>query len=206
MTAILRNPWFWVLMLIAFNALGPLRALTVHQIAYMESINIEREIAARYVGAAGLLTAAAFIIWGIVSDRIGRAWTFSLGAALLMLAVGLLYVMRGNASTLVLSGYILLFGLAEGTRSSQTTAMASDTFPNAGMGLINSIVGSLFGLGAAFGPWIVGILHDITGGYNAGFGVVIATTLISMLAFIALANRQRLSPERAKVTAPASGD
>ena len=45
---LLREPVFWALMLVGLTALAPVRSLTVHQIAYMESAGIERERRRQY--------------------------------------------------------------------------------------------------------------------------------------------------------------
>ena len=52
-------------MIVGLAALGPVRSLTVHQIAYMESAGVERSVAANIVGLADgaglLLTSVSFI-------------------------------------------------------------------------------------------------------------------------------------------------
>ena len=186
--ALIRNPVFWLVLLVSLNALGPLRALTVHQIAYLESVGISRVTAASFVGLAGMLTAVTYIGWGYVSDRYGRTWAFSLGAFCLLGSVGILLLLRTSQSSILLLFYSVLMALGEGTRSSQTTAIASDIFEASGLGFVNGMVGAMFGLGAAFAPWIVGRLHDSSGSYLPGFAVVAIMILISILGF-ALAGR-----------------
>lgn len=184
---LLRDPLFWVLMLISLNALGPLRALTVHQIAYMRYVGISRETASFYVGLAGFLTAWTYVGWGYVSDRFGRVWAFGLGALSLGLAVGVLLVMNVWPMVGLLPLYALFYALGEGTRSSQTTALASDIYQSSGLGLINGMVGAMFGLGAAIGPWMVGFLKDRTEVYTFGWIGVLVMVTISAVAFIVLA-------------------
>lgn len=192
---LLRSPLFWILLLVSLNALAPLRSLTVHQIAYIETTGISRQTAANYVGLAGFLTAGTYIGWGIVSDRFGRAWAFTLGAFCLAGAVGILLILANTQLPTLLIAYAVLYALGEGTRSSQTTAIASDIFQSNGLGLVNGIVGAMFGLGAAFGPWIVGRLRDETGSYTPGMIVVLLMITISIGGFVLLAfvNRKRQS-------------
>jgi MFS family permease len=178
------NPIFWLVLLVSLTALGPLRALTVHQIAYLESTGISRVTAASFVGLAGMLTAITFIGWGYVSDRIGRAWAFSLGALCLLGAVGVLLLLRSSQTSALLLLYSVLIALGEGTRSSQTTAIASDIFRDSGLGLINGLVGAMFGLGAGVTPWIVGRLRDSSGTYLPGFVVIVTMIVISMIGFV----------------------
>jgi MFS family permease len=190
---LLTNPIFWALMLVSLTALGPLRSLTVHQIAYMESVGIDRQLSANVVGIAGFLTAGTFIGWGWISDKFGRVVAFTLGAISLIGAVIMLLIIRDNQTIAFLVIYAILYALGEGTRSSQTTALASDVFQQQGLGLINGLVGGMFGLGAAFGPWLVGRIKDETGQYDGGLAIVVIMIIISIIGFIiiALSNRQK---------------
>lgn len=180
---LMRNPVFWALMIAALMTMGPVRSLTVHQIAYMESVGVERAAAANVVGLAGLLTSGFFVGLGWVSDRFGRAIAYTIGAGGLFAAVGMLLVMRAVNPPVALILYALFFAMGEGARSSQTTALASDVFQRQGLGLINGIVGGLGGLGAAFGPWMVGRLRDESGTYDGGLLLVVVMVAVSVIAY-----------------------
>ncbi len=188
---LLRQPVLWALMLVGLTALGPVRSLTVHQIAYMESAGVERSVAANIVGLAGLLTSGSFIALGWVSDRFGRAAAFTIGCAGLLGAVAMLILLPAAASGSVLVLYALFFALGEGTRSSQSTALASDIFQSQGLGLINGLLGGMFGLGAALGPWLVGRLRDQSGSYASGLLVVAAMVLLSLVAYVYAARARK---------------
>lgn len=190
---LLREPVFWALMIVGLTALGPVRSLTVHQIAYMESAGVERTVAANIVGLAGLLTSGSFVALGWVSDRFGRAAAFTVGCAGLLGAVAMLLLLPAAASVAVLGLYALFFALGEGTRSSQSTALASDVFQPQGLGLINGLMGGMFGLGAALGPWLVGRLRDQSGSYDSGLLVVATMVIVSLVAYRYAANAHRKS-------------
>ncbi|MCY4146351.1 MAG: MFS transporter [Chloroflexi bacterium] len=189
--ALLRMPAFWALMLVGLTALGPLRSLTVHQVALMESAGVARSLAAAVVGAAGVLASVGFVTMGWVSDRHGRTAAFSIGAAGLLGAVGLLLAMQTGASAGLLAAYAVLYALGEATRSSQSTALASDIFHRQGLGAINGLVGGMFGLGAALGPWLVGRIHDESGSYTGGLLLVAALALVSLVAFVIAGQKAR---------------
>lgn len=192
---LLRDSSFWWLMLLSFTTMGPLRSLTVHQIAYLEEVGIDRHIAAQYVGIAGFLTAGTFIAWGYISDRFGRGRAFLMGAVSLILATGILFWMDRQPETSFLLFYAILLALGEGSRSSQTTALASDTFRERGLGFINGLVGAMFGAGAALSPWLVGYLRDISGSYEIGLELIVLLTIISMISFsMVLIIRQKKRP------------
>ena len=187
---LLRDPAFWALLLLGLTALGPIRSLTVHQVAYMASVGVERGLAAGVVGLAGMLTTLSFIGLGWMSDRFGRVFAFLIGSAGLVIAVGALLLMREESMPLLLAIYALAYALGESTRSSQTTALASDGFGRQGMGMINGIVGGTFGLGAAFGPWLAGKIRDSTGSYDGGLLLVLAMVIVSLIAFVFVAHRK----------------
>jgi MFS family permease len=180
---LLRNPVFWALMIAAMMTMGPVRSLTVHQIAYIESVGFERATAASVVGFGGLLTSGFFVLLGWVSDRFGRATAYTIGAAGLFSAVGMLIAMRTADAPLLLLLYAFLFAMGEGARSSQTTALASDVFQRQGLGLINGLVGGMGGFGAALGPWLVGRLRDESGSYDGGLLLVVVMVAISVIAY-----------------------
>ena len=180
---LLRNPVFWALMIAAVMTMGPVRSLTVHQIAYLELVGVERAAAANVVGLAGLLTSGFFVLLGWVSDRFGRATAYTIGAAGLFGAVGMLIAIRTVDMSSLLLLYALFFAMGEGARSSQTTALASDVFQRQGLGLINGLVGGLGGLGAALGPWLVGRLRDESGTYDGGLLVVVVMVAVSVIAY-----------------------
>jgi len=142
-----------------------------------------RETAANVVGLAGFLTTFSFIGLGWVSDRFGRMAAFTIGAAGLIAAVMTLLLLRADDLLSLLVLYAIFYALGEGARSSQTTALASDVFHKQGLGLINGLVGGMFGLGAALGPWMVGRLRDESGTYDGGLLMIVAMVLASMLAF-----------------------
>ena len=180
---LLRNPAFWAVLFVGLTALGPVRSLTVHQVAYMESYGVTRATAANVVGLAGFLTTFSFIGLGWVSDRWSRMAAFTIGAAGLVAAVMMLLLLRAGGLHSLLIFYAIFYALGEGTRSSQTTALASDVFHKQGLGLINGLVGGMFGLGAALGPWLVGRLRDQSGAYDSGLLLVVVMVTASLLAF-----------------------
>ncbi len=188
---LLRQPVFWALLLVGLTALGPVRSLTVHQVAVMESAGVERATAAAVVGLAGLLTSGSFIALGWVSDRFGRAQAFTIGAAGLLGAAAMLALLPAAANAAVLILFAVFMALGEGTRSSQSTALASDAFQGQGLGFINGLMGGMFGIGAALGPWLVGRLRDESGSYDSGLLVIVAMVLLSLAAFWFVARRAR---------------
>ncbi len=169
-------------MLAALGAIGPLRMVTVHQLAAMEDAGFSRLFAATIIGLTGLVTAVSFIFWGALSDRIERRSAYLWGSICLIIAIFILMRLRLGSSPLWLYLFALILGLGEGSRASLITAVASDLFPGNALGAINGAIGSAFGAGAAIFPWLAGFLYDQSGNYVSAFQISIATIIISLAA------------------------
>jgi MFS family permease len=199
LTSAARSPTFWLLILASLGAIGPLRMLTVHQLAAIVDAGFDRLYAASNIGLAGAVTAGTFVIFGALSDRIGRRAAYALGSVFLLGAIAIL----GNLSILSGKGWITVYaiflGVGEGSRSSLVTAVTSDLFPGQALGAINGAVGAAFGLGAAFFPWLAGYIFDRSGVYHLAFTTAIMAVLISTAALwiaptVAARNRRSLTP------------
>lgn len=183
MSEVVRSPAFWLVIVASLGAIGPLRMLTVHQLAAIESAGVDRLFAATIIGLTGAITTLAFIFWGGLSDRIGRRFAYLLGSLCLLAAIVILGNLQGTESSGWLFGYALMLGLGEGSRSLLVTAVASDLFPGNALGAVNGAVGSAFGAGAALFPWLAGRIFDQSGSYTTAFQLAMVAILISTVAF-----------------------
>ncbi|UCG24800.1 MAG: MFS transporter [Chloroflexota bacterium] len=177
-----RTPAFWLVIVASLGAIGPLRMLTVHQLAVVVDAGFDSLYAATVIGFSGAVTAVAFVLFGARSDRIGRRAAYGIGSVCLVGAIVLLSGMRDARAAGWLVLYALLLGLGEGSRSSLVTAVASDLFPGRSLGAINGAVGAAFGLSAAFFPWFAGRLFDQSGVYSSAFAAAGLAVFISTVA------------------------
>ena len=174
-----RTPAFWLLMIAALGAIGPVRMLTVHQVAIMVEAGFERSHAAITVGISGVITSVAFVLLGAISDRMDRRLVYLLGSISLISAIFILEMLNSFAYSWWLLVYAILLGIGEGSRSSLVTAVASDLFPGNSLGAINGAVGAAFGMGAAILPWLAGFLYDLQGNYTTGYLLTVGAIIIS---------------------------
>jgi MFS family permease len=181
MVEIVRTPAFWLVIIAGLGSVGPLRMLTVHQLAVMADAGFERLFGATVIGMAGAVTAVSFVFFGSLSDRFGRRGAYAIGTFCLLIAVTILAGLNRLPSPNWLFLYALFLGLGEGSRASLITAVASDMFPGPALGAVNGAVGSAFGLGAAVFPWLAGTLFDQSGSYLLSFTIAAVAILISTL-------------------------
>ena len=121
----LRAPAFWLVVLAGICAIAPVRMLTVHQFAMMGDGGISRTLGAQAIGLAGGVTAATFILSGILSDRIGRVATYTIGSICLIAA---LLLPQTFALGWTIWPYAVLMGIGEGSRSSLVSCTTADIF------------------------------------------------------------------------------
>lgn len=181
MVDIVKTPAFWLVILAGLGSVGPLRMLTVHQLAVIADAGFERLFGATVIGLAGAVTAGSFIFFGTLSDRFSRRGAYAVGSFCLLVAVGMLANLTLLPSSNWLFLYALFLGLGEGSRASLVTAVTSDMFPGPALGAVNGAVGSAFGLGAAVFPWLAGTLFDRSGSYLLPFTIAAVAILISTI-------------------------
>lgn len=177
----LQTPAFWLLLVAALGALGPIRMLTVHQLAIFVEAGFERSYAAGMIGLSGVITSIAFILLGILSDKIDRRLIYMFGSFSLIAAIFILGGMRDSVQSSWVLAYTILLGIGEGSRSSLVTAVASDLFPGNALGAINGAVGAFFALGAAILPWLAGFFYDLQGNYTTGIIISVGAVIISTI-------------------------
>jgi MFS family permease len=175
----IHTPVFWLIMVSGALSLFTLRMVTVHQVSHFVDNGIPRFTAATVFGSSGFITALTFIVFGTLSDRIGRERTFYIGSAAQISAILLLIFLRPGASMPFLYAYALLWGIGEGSRSGLLTAFASDTFPGPALGAIVGSLGAFFGFGAAVGSWFGGLIFDWSGSYVLAFELALVATVMA---------------------------
>jgi MFS family permease len=182
MREVLRTPAFWLVIVAGIGAIGPLRLLSVHQLAILRGAGVSLTDGSRLVGVAGAITAVTFILSGALSDKIGRRVTYILGSFCLLAAFGLIASISDPQQSGRLWLYALCLGMGEGSRSSLVSAVASDLFAGKALGGVNGAVGASYGVGAAVFPLLAGRWFDVTGNYNGIFLIAAVAVVLSAVA------------------------
>ena len=157
--------------------------------AYLVDLGIPQVWAGRLFGWLGALSIFCGVIWGGISDRLGR----SKGSALAYLVLSISYIIYASSPVLFVSymkfGFILsaiFFGLTAWSIPTIMAAAAGDfvgpRLAPAGLGFITLF----FGIGQAIGPALGGYLRDITQTFTVPFLVAAGISLIGMVSSIFL--------------------
>jgi len=173
---------FWCIT-IGHLALGTaLFMINTHAIAHLVAVGYEKLAASFYFGLIGFIRIGATILWGSISDRLGRSETYGLAILVTLIGVVGMIAMTVAAPLLLVYLTIALYGIGHSAGNPTYGAVIGDIFSGRKIGLIFGFLEISFGLGSAFGSWIGGYLFDSTGSYAWSFTFCIACFIISGLA------------------------
>ncbi len=154
-----------------------------HLVPHVTDMGFSAAEAAAVFSALGVAALLGRAPVGVIADRIGRKLTAS--ACTLLMAAAMLWLLWARELWMFYP-FVLVFGFASTGYSTSIGALVGDVFSTAKIGAIFGMLEIGFGIGAAAGPALGGIVFDVTGSYSAAFlgGAVvmlIATLLIVLV-------------------------
>lgn len=197
----LRKVRFWGLMLANINFGFFMGTILVHQAPFIVDAGFSKMFAATILGLTGLVNAGGNLLWGTLSDRIGREWTYTLACGCAFFSMILLILVKGTSNPWFLYGHGILFGLGYAL-ASLWQGIAGDLFQGKQYGAIFGLMTVGFGVGNFLGPWLGGYLFDTQGTYAVALTICLAATLLSSL-FIWVAGPRQVRLVGQKVLKPA---
>lgn len=178
----LRTARFWWISLGYFCGLYIWYAVQVHQTKFLLDIGFSPGVAVWSLGVVSLLGIPGQILLGHVSDRIGREWVWVVSCAGFAICFAALVALKFWPSLLLI--YVMVF--AQGALGYGLTSVMGPVVLEIFQG---KHYGSIFGMvmlaalaGGAAGPWVTGLLFDLTGGYTLPFAIAIVLCGLSALA------------------------
>jgi MFS family permease len=197
--AAVRSRHFWLLALaVSMTGLCTM-TIIVHQTRMLVDMGYGLTLASLIFGVLGVLRAIGGLIWGPLSDRVGRSACVIVICGISLVGLTLLWLaslVPAESAALrlaLLSGYLLTFGLGFNGISPVYASAVSDRFSGKNLGTILGLLDLGFGLGSAAGPWWAGWMFDLYGNYDA---VIAGVALGVVIASLALwdATRRRARP------------
>ena len=176
----LRAPAFWWLTATRFFAACAFPLMNTHMVAYAVGHGIPPVEAAAALGSVGLVSMAGRLMTGWLADRIGRAQTLTLTYSGALAGVACLSLLALTGSSAWLLGYVLLYGLAQGSSGIIASARAADVFAGPAFGTIYGWLSLSIGPGEAMGAWVGGWIYDRSGSYLPAFGFVALALAIGL--------------------------
>lgn len=201
----LRTREFWALGFAQVLIPVGIFPISVHQIAYLTDVGFDKILAAAILGYMGLMSSCGRLLFGMLSDRLGRFGGVSLSVVFSQLGILVLLGITSNVATWPLYVYAFFFGLGYGARGPIISAIAADVFPGRYFGTIFGLISIGHGLGGALGPWYGGAVYDRWGSYHLAF-VIALVSLFGVMVCFWLATRRLVIPlQQASSSAPSGG-
>lgn len=188
----LRTPQFYLILLtFAFGASAGLMSIGLMKLWPMEALQ-KNGVGADEASAIATLAMAVFfalfnglgrIIWGMISDKIGRKLSIIIMAATQGVFVYLFQYMAGNEYTLYL--FAMLIGFNFGGNFALFPTLTADTFGTKYVGMNYGWVFLAYAIGGIFGPIMGGKLGDM-GNFPLAFTIcgilcIVAVVTISLV-------------------------
>lgn len=181
---------FWWLALGYFGGLYAWYAVQVHQTKYLTEIGFSTADAALALGVVSLVGIPGQIALGHLSDRIGREWVWGAGCLGFVICYLALIALAQWPTVIMLYVMVIAQGLLGYGLTSVMGAIAAEIFQGPHFGRIFGILMVVMLAGGALGPWATGVIHDATGGYEAGFWIGAVVSVISAIAIWLAAPRK----------------
>ena len=179
---VFRTRSFWLAIFIWLLNASSVFLVMTHLVRHARDISLSPMEAATVLSLLGGAAIVGGMLVGIASDRIGRK-VAAISCALLQAGAMVWLIWAQDLWMLYL--FALVYGFAFSGMSLAMAALIGDTF---GLGRIGAILGLLeigWGIGAAIGSVMGGLIFDARGSYSLAFllgavAMLIATLLISL--------------------------
>lgn len=190
LTRALRTARFWWIALGYFCALYAWYAVQVHQTKYLTEIGVSPMEAARALGLVSLVGVPGQIIFGHMSDRIGRERVWAIGCLGFLVCYVALIALQAGSTPFLLYTMVVAQGFLGYSMTSVLGPIVAEIFEGPHFGTIFGTTMFAAITGGAAGPWVTGVLHDHTGNYNAAFWLALALCVVSAVAIFMAAPRK----------------
>jgi MFS family permease len=155
------------------------QSVLAHHVAFFVDEGLAPLFASYIVGVLGVVSIGAKIFWGVLSDRIGREITYTIVIACFICGVLSLITFRISSFSSLPYFYAVFFGMGYAGTAVLPPLITADFFGGRAYGSIFGTIFILNSVGAAFGAWFGGFLHDQVGNYLPFFIIVIACALLA---------------------------
>jgi len=165
----------WVMFVLAASA-GLMTIGNVKSFVQAQNPAIDAVLAATIVGILSIFNALGRIIWGAISDRIGRTMTMATMFGVLGITM-VIFAFQTNIVLLTIGAGLI--GFCFGGNFALFPSVTVDFFGTKNVGNNYGFVFTAYGVAGILGPFIAGSVVTVTGGYTTAF------LILGIMAFVA---------------------
>lgn len=180
----IRHHAFWSLFATFFFTAVGMYAISAQVVAYLIDAGFPRLQAASAWGFSGVALIVGMLSISWLDSVIGRRRSVLVSYACSIVGIGLMWMLKLYPNVWLLTGFVVTFGSMIGSRGPLITATAMKIFRGDQVGTIYGTIAIGSGLGAAFGAWFGGLLHDLTGSYDPLLAFAFVSVVIGALPFL----------------------
>lgn len=177
----IRTKTFWLLGFSFFLGNMITQSIFTHQVAFFVDRQLDPLFAAYIAGVVGVVSLGSKILWGVLSDIIGRELTYTMGILCSIFGMIVLTFFHFFPSPNLSYAYALFFGMGYSVTAALPPLITADFFEGKSYGSIFGSLIILIGIGGAFGAWFAGFIHDQTGNYVPVFIMMALSALVASL-------------------------
>jgi len=170
---------FWLLSLSFFWGSFATQSIFAHQVAFFMDRGLEALFASYFVGIVGVVSIGSKILWGVLSDKIGREVTYTIGMACSISGIIFLIVFNISPCSSLPYFYAFFFGMGYAVTAALPPLITADFFEGKAYGGIFGSLMFFVSVGGASGAWFAGFIYDQVGNYMPVFIVLIASLFVS---------------------------
>lgn len=181
LSEVIKTSRYWLFFSIKILVVFAVYCVLFHQIPYAVDRGFSKMAAGSALGITGLVAAFGKIIWGYISDRIGREITFTIIISCACIGVLILMNVKDPSQLWMLYVYAVLYGIGYGSISAVLPTMCADVFGPKSIGATYglSLLGS--GIGGSIGPLFAAYIFDKTGSYHISFTICLIFLIITII-------------------------
>lgn len=158
--------------------------VTTHIVALAQDRGIDTLFAGHLLALMGLAGLIGVIISGAWSDRSGPMWP-ALASFVARIAAFVLVML--DQSPVSIAVFALVFGFTFLMTAPILVIFARDAFGTANLGALTGLIVMIHHMAGGLGAWIGAAVFDASGGYDAAFAVMLASSVVAALLTVRLA-------------------
>jgi MFS family permease len=170
---------FWLLSLSFFWGSFAIQSIFAHQVAFFMDRGLEALFASYIVGIVGIVSIGSKILWGVLSDKIGREVTYTIGVTCSISGIIFLIVFNIFPYSSLPYFYAFFFGMGYAVTAALPPLITADFFEGKAYGGIFGSLMVFVSVGGASGAWFAGFIYDQVGNYMPVFIILIAGLFVS---------------------------
>jgi predicted MFS family arabinose efflux permease len=172
-----RTPQFWLLILVyAICGLDDFFVAT-HVVAFAQDRGVDGLVAGNLLAFMGLTGLIGLLATGLISDRVGPAWTTVATFAARVAVFGLIALDQSPQSIAI---FALVFGATFLVTAPLTVLFVRDHFGLKHLGALTGLITMVHQIFGGIGAWGGALIFDATGSYDAAFILMLAVSGLAL--------------------------